>query len=109
MNGVGGLGRLSYGFGQTLSTSRAVDNTLESILRSLPGGGVVDSLGSINDNALDGGDWDIVGDEAVGSGIVDADYELADLKGCEGLLDGFWDADAEGGYGVVCVLNFVVS
>lgn len=40
-------------------------------------------------------------------GIVDADYELADLEGGEGLLDGFGDADREGGYGVVGVLGGV--
>ena len=41
----------------------------------------------------------------MGGGVVDTDHELADLEGCEGLLDGFWDADAEGGDGVVCVLG----
>lgn len=40
-------------------------------------------------------------------GVVDADDELADLEGGEGLLDGLWDADAEGSDGVVCVLGQV--
>lgn len=40
-------------------------------------------------------------------GVVDADYELADLEGGEGLLDGFWDANREGGDSVVCVLGGV--
>lgn len=42
-------------------------------------------------------------------GVVDADYELADLEGGEGLLDGFGDADREGGDGVVCVLRGVLA
>ena len=37
--------------------------------------------------------------------VVDADYELADLEGCQGLLNDFGDADAESGYGVVGVLD----
>ena len=40
-------------------------------------------------------------------GIVDADYELRDLEGGEGLLDGFGDAHGEGGDGVVGVLGGV--
>lgn len=42
-------------------------------------------------------------------GVVDADYELGDLEGGEGLLDGLGDADGEGGYGVVCVLWGVLA
>ena len=42
-------------------------------------------------------------------GVVDADYELRDLEGGEGLLDGFGDADGEGGYGVVCILWGVLA
>lgn len=41
--------------------------------------------------------------------VVDADYELADLEGCEGLLDGLWDADAESGYGIVRVLGWELA
>lgn len=49
--------------------------------------------------------WDVIRDEGVGGGVVDSDDELADLEGCKGLFDGLRDADAEGGYGVVCVLK----
>jgi hypothetical protein len=55
-----------------------------------------------------GGDGDVVGEEGVGGGVVDADYELRDLEGGESLLDGFWDADVEGGDGVVCVLGVML-
>ena len=104
-----GLTRLANRLRKTLSTSSSINNALHSIPRSLSSGSVANVLSGINDNALDGGDWDIVGDEAVGGGVVDTDYELADLEGCEGLLDGFWDADAEGGYGVVRVLSEMLA
>lgn len=51
------------------------------------------------------GDGDVVGEEGVRGGVVDADYELGDLERGEGLLDGLGDADGEGGDGVVCVLR----
>lgn len=103
------LRRLSDGFGETLSSCSSVNNALHSITGSLSSSGVVDSLSGINDNALNRSNWDIVRDEAVGGGVVDADDELANLKGCKGLLDGLWNSNAECCDGVVCVLNFRVS
>ncbi len=87
---------LSNSLSEALGTSGAVDDRLDDSWD----GGVLGLAGV----GVGGGDWDVVGDEGVGGGVVDTDDELHDLHGGEGLLDGFWDADAEGGYGIVGVL-----
>lgn len=105
MHNIGSIRGLSYGLRETLSSRSTVDNGLDGVLRGLAGRSVVQGVGGIRNDFLDMGHGDVVGDEGVRGGIIDADEELADLQGCKGLLDGLGNADVEGGDGVVGVLG----
>jgi hypothetical protein len=89
----------------------ACHSSADLLSKTLGTGSTVDGLldGAWASSEDGGREGDVVGDEGMCASVVDANDELHDLHGCEGLLDRFRDADGESGDGVVGVLIVVSS